>query len=380
MTARHYRPPFPWFGGKSAVAADVWSRFGRVDNYVEPFMGSLAMLLGRPGPIRGTETVNDADGFVCNFWRATAAAPHEVARRADWPVNENDLHARHIWLKERRGTLTARLEGDPDYFDARAAGWWAWGQCCWIGSGWCSEAESGPWGLAVGDDGVAELVHLGDAGQGINRQRVHLGDAGRGINRQRVHLGDAGQGINRQRVHLGDAGQGVKRQRVQLGDAGQGILADTRTDDLIGYFEGLCDRLRRVRVCCGDWTRVCGPTPTVKQGLTAVFLDPPYADTAGRDVGHGRARLYAEDSLSVAHAVREWAIEHGDDPRLRIALCGYDGEHAMPAGWAEWAWKARGGYGSQSSAHDNPNARRERVWFSPHCPPDELPLFAASRA
>ena len=65
----------------------------------------------------------------------------------------------------------------------------------------------------------------------------------------------------------------------------------------------------------------------------------------------------------------------GFDARLRIALCGYAGEHAMPASWAEWAWKAAGGYGSQSSRHDNPNARRERIWFSPHCESDELPLF-----
>lgn len=156
---------------------------------------------------------------------------------------------------------------------------------------------------------------------------------------------------------------------------GEGSTASAAS--LADYFALLSDRLRRVRVCCGDWTRVCGPTPTVKQGLTAVFLDPPYADTAGRT-----GDLYAQDSLSVAHAVREWAIEHGNDRRLRIALCGYAGEHAMPGDWTEWAWKAKGGYGSQSKAHDNPNARRERIWFSPHClDPDEvLPLFAAAEA
>ena len=96
--------------------------------------------------------------------------------------------------------------------------------------------------------------------------------------------------------------------------------------------------------------------------MTAVFLDPPYADTARRT-----DRLYSKDSLSVAHAVREWAVANGCNPKLRIALCGYAGEHDMPADWAEWAWKAMGGYGSQSKAHDNPNAKRERIWFSPHC-------------
>src|SRR5438046_1672913 len=93
-----YKPPFPWFGGKSAVARKVWRRFGCVNNFVDPFCGSLAMLLLRPEPWDGTETVNDADGFISNFWRAVQWAPVEVAKWADWPVNENDLHARHVWL------------------------------------------------------------------------------------------------------------------------------------------------------------------------------------------------------------------------------------------------------------------------------------------
>ena len=108
-----FKPPFPWFGGKSKVAPEVWRRFGPVRNYVEPFMGSLAMLLLRPGPFVGTETVNDADGFLANFWRAVRLDPAAVAEHADWPVNENDLHARHVWLREQRATLTRRLEGRP---------------------------------------------------------------------------------------------------------------------------------------------------------------------------------------------------------------------------------------------------------------------------
>lgn len=64
---------------------------------------------------------------------------------------------------------------------------------------------------------------------------------------------------------------------------------------------------------------------TFKHGITGVFLDPPYADEAQRTDD-----LYASDSGNVAHAVREWAIANGDNPKLRIALCGYQGEHAMP--------------------------------------------------
>jgi hypothetical protein len=51
---------FPYFGGKSAVAQLVWERLGDVDNFIEPFCGSAAMLLGRLTPPK-IETINDAD-------------------------------------------------------------------------------------------------------------------------------------------------------------------------------------------------------------------------------------------------------------------------------------------------------------------------------
>ncbi len=52
---------------------------------------------------------------------------------------------------------------------------------------------------------------------------------------------------------------------------------------------------------------------------------------------------------------------------MRIALCGYEGEHDMPASWACVPWKSRGGYGSQQKDGLNKNPARERLWFSPHC-------------
>ena len=345
------KAPFPYFGGKRRVAATVWERFGLADNYVEPFFGSGAVLLGRPTPFDGTETVNDFDGLIANFWRALQSDPEAVAFHADWPVNENDLHSRHAWLVGRKDSLQSRLEGDPDYFDAKVAGWWAWGLSCWIGSGFCS--GKGPWHVVEAEDGTSQLVRLGDAGRGVHRQLVHLGDAGRGVHRKRVHLGGAGQGVHRKHDDHGAA--------------------------LRHYFAAMADRLRHVRVCCGDWSRACGDTPLFPgyrsdpNYRTAVFLDPPYAGTADRD-----ADLYRVDCLAVAHAVREWAIDRGDDPRLRIALCGYEGEHVMPASWSCVEGKAGQGYGVQSK-DGYANAGRERIWFSPHCldpEADRMPLFA----
>lgn len=319
--------PFPWFGGKRLVADAVWTAFGDVDNFVEPFAGSLAVLLGRPEQHTGSiETVNDLDGFIANFWRAMSADPDAVARYADWPVSEPDLHARHSWLVRKRERLTERLMGDPEFFDAKIAGWWVWGICSWIGSGWCS--GNGPW-------------------QSINGALVKSGTSGTGINRQLPHLSTVGQGINRQLP---------------------GTTMD-RGEFIRDWFVRLSRRLRAVRVCSGDWSRVLTPSVTHRHGMTGVFLDPPYG---ADNLTHG---LYHDESVLTAD-VRAWAIEHGDHPRMRIALCGYEGEHEMPDGWTVYHWKANGGYGSQGS-NGSINSSRETIWLSPHCisPQPQLALW-----
>jgi site-specific DNA-adenine methylase len=116
--------PFVWFGGKRRVASEVWAVLGDVDNYVEPFAGSLAVLLGRPARHRRRcETVNDADAFLANFWRALAADPEAVAYHADGPVNETDLFARHLWLVNTGRDRLRQLEADPGSYDPAVAGW-----------------------------------------------------------------------------------------------------------------------------------------------------------------------------------------------------------------------------------------------------------------
>ena len=72
--------PFPYFGGKALACETVWAALGDPVNYVEPFAGSAAMLLGRPNPGK-VETINDADGFVANFWRAARRSGLILATR-----------------------------------------------------------------------------------------------------------------------------------------------------------------------------------------------------------------------------------------------------------------------------------------------------------
>jgi DNA adenine methylase len=129
--------PFPYFGGKRRAAELIWSRIGSdVTNYVEPFCGSCAVLLARPGGAGKVETVNDIDGLLVNFWRAVKHDPETVAEYASWPVTELDLLARHDWLIGKRESIAEGLRVDPDWFDAKAAGWWCWGANLWLGSGW----------------------------------------------------------------------------------------------------------------------------------------------------------------------------------------------------------------------------------------------------
>ena len=317
--------PFPYFGGKALACEAVWSALGDPENYVEPFAGSAAMLLGRPN-IGKVETLNDADGFVANFWRAVSKDADEVARHTDWPTNEVDLFARNSWLVRQLPILLDQLHADPEFYDPRIAGWWCWGACNWIGSGWCS--GTGPW--------VHDGERLVDS-----RQLPHL-SAGQGVNRKLPHLGDAGQGVNRKLPHLGDAGRG-------------GFIRE--------WFAALQARMRDVRVAAGDWSRVVTESVTTRHGLTGVFLDPPY--TKG-------AMDYAAGGVGgeLASAVRDWCASNGHDKRLRIVLCGHAGEHdaLLSQGWHTRRWTARKGYAATKEAVEN--SASETLWCSPNCVPE----------
>lgn len=389
-TATTLKAPFPWFGGKRKVAHIVWQRFGDCLNYVEPFAGSLAVLLGRPFAPR-IETVNDKDCYLANFWRATQHDPAAVAHYADWPVNEADLHARHLWLINQVD-FRERIMVDSDYYDAKIAGWWVWGISAWIGSGWCSVEYSQNSGLKT--DGSVRRKQPAAIGK-MRGQGVHsLAISGTARPNLRPHQGV--QSVPRQARRLSGS-QGVARQMPFVGGSGaHGQGVHQKVLDLQGYMLALSERLRKTRVVCGDWTRIMGPSVTYKIGLTGILLDPPYNAEAGRQDG-----LYAQDDLQVSTAVRQWCLEHITDgdrsgrvayegpryrhPKLRIALCGYEGEgHGIleGLGWEVVAWKSNGGYGGQRKSGKNDNAGKERIWFSPHCikPMEALPLLAMLEA
>lgn len=278
-------------------------------------------------------------------------------------VHNCDLHARHKWLVNQV-EFRERMHTDPDFFDVKIAGWWVWGLCQWIGGGWCVEPNNHKRPELDGTS-PGRGVHS-DVAFDPKRQLPDLAvtcdgaATGRGVHSAQAYSPGRRPNLSgHQGVHLPSLGN----------DRGlNGVAAAPCVD----WFRALQNRLRRVRVACGDWKRVLGNSVLGKgknvggRRPCAVFLDPPYSFEF-RD-----PYLYSEDDAAISAQVREWAIEHGDDPDLRIALCGYEGEHEMPPSWRKLAWKASRGYASE----DNGNRKLERVWFSPFClKPAQTELF-----
>jgi hypothetical protein len=405
------RSPYPYFGGKRPVADVVWRAFGSdIPNFIDVAFGSNSILLARPGGPGKIETINDADRMVSNFWRSVTADPWATAEWCDRPVNEADMHAIHKWLVEQLQPGVAfrdRMHTDPEYFDPKIAGLWCFGICCWIGGGWCVEPQNKKHPKL---DGIGKGVHA-NAGHPRNwHQRPHLsGDSsGMGIHRKLPNLAVKADGACAGRGVTSDAAVRAYSpgRRPQLSTAGQGVHLPSLGNDrgvhgvsttpgtylhalrelsvpdappAFEWFRALMLRMRRVRVACGDWRRVLGDSVLGKgknvggRRPCAVFLDPPY----GHDFRN--VHLYGEDSATIAAEMREWAVEHGNDPDLRICLAGYFEEHAehVPSNWTVHRWKGRRGYAAES----NEMRKQETLWFSPHCLPiDEQPSLFGSLA
>jgi hypothetical protein len=408
-----------YFGGKSKIAPLVWKRLGDVDNFCEPFCGSAAVLLARPHPPR-VETLNDADHMVANFFRATQQAPEAVALYADGPVNETDLHSRHrfLVLSDEAKEFRQRMKTDPFYFDPMVAGWWCWGACAWIGGGWCTEPSAPDQTSLIGhggrvlDDCPAHITH--SHGMGVHAKGDGLSQSmpfahrpagnGKGGNQRGVHaaipdshrpqLADAyarGRG-----VHGNDAADYYLSQKMPrlgarydnadlpgvLNPIAGGTCASRRAW-LVDWFSRLRDRLRTVRVCCGHWLRVCdSESVTTRLGLTGLFLDPPYPSHKADGTDSRSDALYATDgNRDALDALRDevlaYCLERGSNPKMRIVVAGYDTDGYAELerhGWEVIAWSAQGGYGNRSKK-GKANAKRERLWCSPHCLRGPASLF-----
>lgn len=404
--------PFPQFGGKRNFAKTIWARFGPVVRYVEPFAGSLAVLLRYPyEPLpKGGEVIADKSPYISNFWRSTKAEPEAVAFHADYPTVHQDLRARHKWLLEWARDNAQRLWDDADYHDPKAAGWWAWGMSSWVGGGFCM----GDYDLTPPD----KVPHLQDtpSGQGVQTQRLTLEPSdrepfmqtttgGRGVSMQRLNLPDGrpfiqghpgGAGVSAQRLDLelpdkvphldkNAGGQGVQMQRLTIGDTrphvmshpgGQGIqmLNQSLPDESGGlpldgarlrpWMLELCHRLKRCVVLHRSWRSAVSNKMMMREKnanwIVGCFLDPPYR-TGNRSKGIYQSD-YDGESDDAATQAYAWAVENGNVERFRIAFACRHGDFPLPPGWSSSIRKFPG--------VKDPKRRerhKDEIMFSPHC-------------
>lgn len=112
-------PPFAYFGGKSLLAPKIAALFPSHEHYVEPFCGSLAVLLAKP--VSTYETVNDIDGELMTFWRVLRDRPGDLERvcaltphsRAEHlasyePASDDIEVARRVWVQLSQGRAGLR--------------------------------------------------------------------------------------------------------------------------------------------------------------------------------------------------------------------------------------------------------------------------------
>lgn len=312
MESEFLKFPAAYFGGKTAIADLVWAALGQPGHYIEPFAGSCAVLLARPDNGKANcETINDKDGFVCNVWRALQFAPDETAKWCDWPVNHCDLMARKTALIKNEGRLVENLVADEKWCDPVMAGYWIWAASCWIGSGLTRPTQ---------------IPHISDSGMGVHA------------------IG--------QRPNINDGGMGMQ---------------EPYNVNIYRWFRTLSERMRYVRVVCGDWTRVCGGDWQTKTGICGMFFDPPYG-VEDRDTS-----IYHHDSIAIAPEVEKWCLQRGKWQDYRIVVAGYEEyPQLVAAGWRVKNWKAQGGYANtvrldESTAIGKENSKRECLYFSPYC-------------
>jgi len=292
------RQLFPYIGGKYAVTPEINRRFGAIDARIDAFTGSSSWILASE-PVK-YEIVNDLDGYVVNYLRAVKRAPEEVARHLDFPRAELELIAYHHYTKDKLPELVARLGGDPDWYDPVLAARWAYMMAHCV----LYKTKRGGW-----------LTRGG-------RLAYECGAAG--------------------------------IYRISMTTRSHLLFRLFREGRVPEYVVALSERLRNVQIAWNDFGVVVEKAKHPTLGVVGILLDPPYPR-------HLRDYDYDTDSADVWRRAARWAVANGDNPKLRIAVCGYsdaDSDALFPSSWARFRWR-RSGIGK--------NKDNECIWFSPHC-------------
>lgn len=79
---------FAYYGGKQRMAEDIISLMPPHDHYVEPFAGSLAVLLNKPAS--KIETVNDLNSDITNFFQVLRDYPDQLIPLLEFTTYSRD--------------------------------------------------------------------------------------------------------------------------------------------------------------------------------------------------------------------------------------------------------------------------------------------------
>lgn len=123
------KPPIAYYGSKATIADRIVRLLPEHRHYVEPYAGSLAVLLAKP-PSK-LETVNDLDRELVTFWRVcrdrfedltrvVAFTPHSRVEHLDAyePAADELEIARRVWVRLTQGRSgTLRKTGWRYYVD-----------------------------------------------------------------------------------------------------------------------------------------------------------------------------------------------------------------------------------------------------------------------
>lgn len=120
------KPPIQYFGAKGNIAEKIVALMPEHRGYIEPFAGSLAVLLAKPAS--KIEVVNDLDQRLMTFWRVLRDRGEDLARVAELTPHsraellaaretdaEDELEiARRVWVLLTQGR-TRTLKGSTGW-------------------------------------------------------------------------------------------------------------------------------------------------------------------------------------------------------------------------------------------------------------------------
>lgn len=133
----------------------------------------------------------------------------------------------------------------------------------------------------------------------------------------------------------------------------------------------IADLLRFATILYGDFERMLTGVFITSISPTAVFLDPRYLLS---HIGN----FFVEYTESYIERARNWCVNHGNAPLLRIALLGHCHEHNIleDYGWFKVSLGVNRFYDMHADMDQNSVMNMVSIWFSPYCISDSHEINA----